>query len=294
MLTSEQLKKYHEQGFISVEGAIPLEVLEKLNLATEQILEGARGLTESNELYDLEETHKPDSPRVRRLKSPFLHWSAFSDLVRQPFILDIVESILGPDLRLYNHKMNIKAPRFGAAVEWPQDWAFYPHTNDQGLAVGIYLDDVTERNGPVLMLPGSHKGPTFNHHVGGYFCGAIDPDTSELDFSSAVPLTGPAGTMTIHHVRTVHGSDINRSSEARRFIIQGYFASHAWPLIGYMKNFELEVFNSMIVRGKSTLSPKLADVPICMPLPGPINSGSIYENQYTLENRYFGKIENSA
>ena len=59
---------------------------------------------------------------------------------------------------------------------------FYPHTNDDVLAIGVMLDDMTEENGPLLIMPGSHKGPTYDHHSNGFFAGAIDPDTVHLIF----------------------------------------------------------------------------------------------------------------
>ena len=51
--------------------------------------------------------------------------------------------------------------------------------------------------GPLMVLPGTHRGPTWDHHAEGQFCGALDPNATGLDFSKAVPLTGPAGSMTI-------------------------------------------------------------------------------------------------
>ena len=68
----------------------------------------------------------------------------------------------------------MKSAEYGSPVEWHQDWAFYPHTNQDVLAVGILLDDMDPDNGPVLVLPGSHKGPVYDHHSFGAFCGAID------------------------------------------------------------------------------------------------------------------------
>ena len=46
--------------------------------------------------------------------------------------------------------------KYGSPVEWHQDWAFYPHTNDDLLAVGVMLDDMELENGPLLVLPGTH------------------------------------------------------------------------------------------------------------------------------------------
>ena len=53
----------------------------------------------------------------------------------------------------------------------------------------------------------------------GKFCGAMDPGRHEVDYRAAVPLTGQAGSITIHHVRAVHGSAPNRSSQARRLLL---------------------------------------------------------------------------
>ena len=112
----------------------------------------------------------------------------------------MLTSLVGPDIRLHNSKLNTKAPGGGAAVEWHQDWAFYPHTNDDMLAVGVILSDIEIDNGPFLVIPGSHKGPTLSHMSNGVFGGAIDPDDPAFDVSKAVALTGKAGSMSVHHV----------------------------------------------------------------------------------------------
>jgi ectoine hydroxylase-related dioxygenase (phytanoyl-CoA dioxygenase family) len=44
-------------------------------------------------------------------------------------------------------------------VELHQDWAFYPHTNSDLVAMGFFLDDVTTENAPLLVWPGTHADP---------------------------------------------------------------------------------------------------------------------------------------
>ena len=289
-LSKTQLEQYHEEGFTLIEEALPAEMLAEMLQLTEEVVQAASGLTENDERYDLEETHSPEEPRVRRLKSPFEHWKFFDDFLRSDVALDPVEQILGPNIRLYNNKMNMKAPGYGAAVEWHSDWAFYPHSNDAGLALGVYLDDVTEQNGPMMIIPGTHKSGVIDHHSKGYFCGAIDPVKTPLDFDNAVPLMGPAGTMTLHHVRAVHGSALNHSDKPRRLLLQGYFAADAWPLRGFRPGQSFDEFNDLIVRGEPTLEPRLEDVPVRMPYPEAPHQGSIYENQHILEHRYFESV----
>jgi phytanoyl-CoA hydroxylase len=223
---------------------------------------------------------------VRRIKEPHDVHPAFREIAFSKRIADILTPLIGTTsgIRFQTGKLNMKSAGHGAAVEWHQDWAFYPHTNDDLLAIGLYLDDCGPDNGPLMVIPGSHTWPILDHHVDGVFCGAIDPSTANIDFSKAVALTGKAGSMTIHHVRMVHGSALNTSERPRRLLLFQYTAVDAFPLLGIPS---WEKFNANIVTGKPTTEPRLAPVPARIPLPTAIFEGSIYENQRTLVNRYF-------
>ena len=186
------------------------------------------------DVYDLEPGHTPATPKVRRIKLPHTHTPVFWELANYRPMVAILEQLLGPSgVRLQSSKINLKAPHYGSPVEWHQDWAFYPHTNDDMLAVGVMLDDAFLENGPLLVVPGSHKGPTWDHHSNGYFCGAMDPTRKDVDFESAVPLTGKAGSMSFHHVRMVHGSAQNVSDKPRRLLLYEFSAGDAFPLDGH-------------------------------------------------------------
>jgi ectoine hydroxylase-related dioxygenase (phytanoyl-CoA dioxygenase family) len=150
------------------------------------------------------------------------------------------------------------------------------------------LDDMMMENGPLLVLPGSHRGPVFDHHSDGCFSGAIDPSGVDLDFSKADALTAPAGSMSFHHVRLVHGSAQNTSQRPRQLLLYEYAAADAWPLLG-IKSFE--EFNSRLVSGAPTITPRLAPVPVRMPFPPAPRQGSIYEVQTQAKTRYFAVKE---
>ena len=72
-----------------------------------------------------------------------------------------------PNIRHHHTKLNNKAPGGGAQVEWHTDWGFYPHTNDDILEVGVAIDPMTIENGSLMVVPGSHKGPAYDHHENG-------------------------------------------------------------------------------------------------------------------------------
>ena len=161
------------------------------------------------------------------------------------------------------------------------------HRTRTCLAVGILLDDMDPDNGPLMVLPGSHRGPVYDHHSYGAFCGAIDIGQEGLDVSGAREVHGRAGSITIHHARLVHGSGMNKSDRQRRVLFFEYAAADAWPLAGIENLHDLEDFNGRMVHGQPTLRPRLEDVPVKMPLPRAPYQGSIYENQRTLSAQYF-------
>lgn len=294
MISKEQVQFYDEHGYIVVEDVLSAELLQELRLVTDQVVASASELDESSDLLDLEPDHSRQSPRVRRIKRPHLAHEFYRKLCAEACITDVLCELLGPNIRLRSGgKVNMKSARFGSPVEWHQDWAFYPHTNDDVLAAGILLDDMELDNGPLLVMPGTHRGPVYDHHSAGAFCGAMNPTSSDLDFSRAVPLTGRAGSMTVHHVRLVHGSELNRSGKPRRLLLYEYTAADAWPMAGVEPLTDFNEFNNRIVRGNPTHIPRVEAVPIRMPFPKAPYQGSIYENQRTLTNNYFDhQVEN--
>ncbi|HEX6144141.1 MAG TPA: phytanoyl-CoA dioxygenase family protein, partial [Geminicoccaceae bacterium] len=73
MITRQQVESYRENGFVVVEGVLAPDEVSELRRVTDEMVEGARGLTAHTEVYDLEDTHRPDDPRVRRIKFPDRH-----------------------------------------------------------------------------------------------------------------------------------------------------------------------------------------------------------------------------
>jgi ectoine hydroxylase-related dioxygenase (phytanoyl-CoA dioxygenase family) len=290
MLTREQVQSYRRDGYLLIEGVLSATELDTLRRVIDGLVEASRSVTAHDHTYDFEPSHSPEEPRVRRIKEPHNVHPAFREIAFSRRIADILTPLIGTTsgIRYQTGKLNMKSAGYGAAVEWHQDWAFYPHTNDDLLAIGLYLDDCGPDNGPLMVIPGSHTWPVIDHHADGVFCGAIDPATTGIDFSKAVALTGKAGSMTIHHVRTVHGSALNTSDRPRRLLLFQYTAVDAFPLLGIPS---WEKFNANIVTGQPTVHPRLTPVPVRFPLPAATFEGSIYENQRSLGTRYFEVYE---
>ncbi|MEP6944197.1 MAG: phytanoyl-CoA dioxygenase family protein [Betaproteobacteria bacterium] len=292
MLGKREVEQYREEGVVVVPDVMNEPTRLRMHQVLADLIEGSRGVSEHTSVYDLEPGHTRDEPRVRRIKTPHLVDSVFREFMRSPKLVGILQALLGQSVRLHGSKLNLKAAHFGSPVEWHQDWAFYPHTNDDLLAVGVMLDDTTVANGAMYVLPGTHKGQIHSHHgADGLFCGAIDPETSELDFSRAIACEGAAGTCSFHHVRLVHGSAQNTSDRSRALLLYEAGAADAFPLLG-VANYD--DFRGRMLCGDDTIVPRVRDAPIRMPFPPAKNQGSIYENQTAGSRRYFGFVDTPA
>lgn len=287
-ITPEQKAFYDENGYLVLENRIPPETLTAIRDEIAKYVEQAKSLSESSPEIDLEDTHTPEDPRVRRIKLPHTHNAVMRDLMYSDRVLAPARDLIGPSLRLHTTKLNMKSAGFGAAVEWHQDFAFYPHTNDDVLAIAVIIDDMAEENGPLMVFPGSHNGPIHNHHVDGVFAGAMDLAACGFDMADAVPLMGPAGSISIHHGRIVHGSALNRSDRDRRLLFYEMMAADAFPIMGSMTKWNgIADYNDRLLCGEATLTPRVDSLGARIPAPLPTEEFTIYEVQKRLRSRAF-------
>src|SRR5919201_3006633 len=163
-LTDEQIASYHRDGYLAVPRLIDGARVDELRRLTDAFVERSRGLARSDAVFDLDPRHSATAPIVRGIKNPADHDPLYAWVALESPILDIVTELLGPSLRFHHSKLNLKGSRVGAPVEVHQDAAFYPHSNDDVLAVGLLLDDATAENGAMSVLAGSHRGPIFTHY----------------------------------------------------------------------------------------------------------------------------------
>jgi ectoine hydroxylase-related dioxygenase (phytanoyl-CoA dioxygenase family) len=226
-LTDEQVASYHREGYLALPRFIDPDRVEALRRLTDAFVDRSRSLTRTDAIFDLDPRHTAAAPAVRRIKNPADNDPLYLWVTQESPILDVVSELIGSSIRFHHSKLNLKGGLIGAPVEVHQDAAFYPHSNDDVLAVGLLLDDATAENGAMAVLPRSHRGPIYTHYdTKGRFVGCMrDEDIATLDRSGAVLLDLPAGSIHIHHYRLVHWSAPNTSPGDRRLLINSYCAA---------------------------------------------------------------------
>jgi hypothetical protein len=228
VLTADQRAQYEAEGWLALPGLVDRVWIDRLQAVTAEFVDASRSLTESNPVFDLDAGHSAAEPRLRRLSSPTDLHDTFWEFASQSVVVDVVVDLLGPDVKFHHSKLNFKAARGGEEVRWHQDIQFWPHTNYDLLTVGVFLDDVSPGMGEVGFVPGSHRGPLYDLYDGDRWVGALGADdVARAEVGAARYPTGPAGTITVHSCRTVHGSAPNPSARARPLLLQTYAAADA-------------------------------------------------------------------
>ncbi|MFL5334384.1 MAG: phytanoyl-CoA dioxygenase family protein, partial [Geminicoccaceae bacterium] len=113
MLKPSQIEFYREQGYLLVEDVIEADLLTRLRDAAEAMIEHSRSVRESDAVFDLDEGHSAETPRLTRVKHPHLNVPGFDEVLQQPRIKAVLQALLGPTVRLQTTKLNTKAPGGG-------------------------------------------------------------------------------------------------------------------------------------------------------------------------------------
>ena len=224
-LTPEDLRQYENSGYLFAEGLLQAEEISSL---TDEFRRLARApdLRESEELIT-----EPDSDEVRSIFRVHRLSQVFDWLARDTRILDVARQILGSEAYLHQSRVNLKPGFHGKEFYWHSDFETW-HVEDgmprmRALSASIALTENYPFNGPLMLIPGSHK--TFVPCVGStpqnHYRQSLKkqqygvPDQVSLkrlaDQGGIVAPTGPAGSVVFFDCNTMHGSNSNISPFAR-------------------------------------------------------------------------------
>ena len=276
-LMDEQVAQYHRDGYVVVPGFLDSDVLDRIDREIRQITEDAFSGDDYSKILEVEPETIDGQAAVRRIYNPYDLHDEFRDLAHRAPIVDCVESLIGPNINLQHSKLNMKPPSVGSVVEWHQDLAYFPHTNDDLVTLLIYLDNATEENGCLRVLP-RHHTHFFDHATpDGNFAGMITENLESGRFGEPVSLEAPAGSLIFMHCITPHSSHPNGSDQPRRTLIFEYRAADAFPI--YFGNMtRLAEAIDRPIRGKRAQFARLSGPPPYIPRVGN-NYASLYQLQ---------------
>ena len=176
----------------------------------------------------------------------------YDSLTRDARLVEPAQALIQDEIYVHQFKINVKASFGGDRWEWHQDYIFWQQEDgiprDQLVNAVVYLDDVSEFNGPLICVPHSHKEGVISCSPGGTPAGyEEDPDwvanlTADIKYSvthddvrrlvnryGLRSLHGPAGTVVFFHPNLVHASAMNMSPFERRAVFVTYNSVHNRP-----------------------------------------------------------------
>ena len=254
ILTEAQKDQFWRDGVLVVKDAVTAEQLADLRAVFHGWVEESRAHTDDfgetldgRKRFDLEPGHSADKPALRRVQSPEEVSDVYAEIMRNARTVDICAELIGPAIKFHHGKVNSKLPGAATKVKFHQDFTFQPMTNDDLITALLFVDEVTLENGPLEVVPGSHRGPLYSLWHGGKFTGAVADGVVQEHKDKIVPCTGPAGAVCLMHSSLLHGSAANLSDRPRTLYITTYYAEDAIEL---SPNALPSRFTHELVRGK--------------------------------------------
>ena len=218
MLNNDQVAHYQNQGWVS-----PIDIYDADEIATIR-----------RDLEDAEQTW-PDALSGPGRNNAHLVLPVLDRIAHETRILDAVEQLIGHDILISSTTLFIKEPHTKGFVSWHQDARYVGLEPHNWVTAWLAITDVTEENGCMYMLPGSHQQPLVEHDdtygednilTRGQTIHGVDEDKT-------VPVLLKAGQLSLHHPRVIHGSGANMSAKRRiGFAIQSYIGGDVEQVYG--------------------------------------------------------------
>jgi hypothetical protein len=161
---------------------------------------------------------------------PHLLFPWVDEIVHAPEILDAVEDLIGPDIRLFHLSVWPKDPGTGTYVSWHQDATYFALDPICHVTAWVALTDAPVESGCMEVVPGSHRLGQLRH------ADMQDTDNllsrgqtlaTEVDRSRTAYMAVKAGQFSLHHTHLVHNSRPNRSAQRRVGLGISYIPTHA-------------------------------------------------------------------
>ncbi len=237
MITNSDAARYAQDGFLILPAAVDEAGLKRISDRVE-------GLTRENHPGHVLEKH---AQTYRAMHGCHLYDDTFRELIRWPMFVRVAEKLLGDRVYLHQLKINLKQPFCGESWPWHQDLIYWRNEDlipgDAMISAMIYLDDVTDFNGPLFFIPQSHHSGCIESNTNvdspdGWEGNVSANLTYQVDQKTVTALAmqhgmvntkGPRGTVVWFHGNLVHASPENISPYPRRLAILTYNAVSNCP-----------------------------------------------------------------
>jgi len=227
-LSDEQVEYFHEHGYVSGIKLLNDQQINQLNRELAEVMDPNH--PDHDLFYEFHSNESTDPDRI--VFHSLGHWRmtpGFHDILWNPAFLMAAHQLLGEKgVRFWHDQLFCKPAKHGGVVAWHQDFSYWTRTTPmQHLTVWVGLDDVSQENGCLQYIPGSHRWgllekPVLTGDMVGLKAFLNEEQTKQLDHPT--PIEMKKGFASIHHPLLVHGSFENNSDRPRRAFVLNVFA----------------------------------------------------------------------
>ena len=259
-LRPDQIDHYREHGYVVVPGVLDDDEIQRYRdraraISHGDVPDGARNRVVNDIAFAKGQLPMPDDPEnaVWKIINPDRFDPLFAESLRFPKVLDAVESLIGEDILAFLLMCIYKPPGVpGSEHPFHQDQLYFPFGPwDQCVGVWIPLDPVSEANGTLTVVPGSHRMEVARHgtregiNFGAFAAEGIEGNPEFHD--KAVALDLPPGDCVLFSTRTLHRTGGNRTQGHRRVITLHMASARCKPTA----ELSLEEYGFTSVRGRT-------------------------------------------
>jgi ectoine hydroxylase-related dioxygenase (phytanoyl-CoA dioxygenase family) len=240
-ITPEHERQFREEGFFVLKDAVPPGDLDTLRGECQRFIDERDREMDRLGVDKLDLDHRGSRYFVHAFgKSPMVERFLSSELMVQ-----VAQAALGDTVYLFNEQYVVKAAEQGMRFSWHQDSGFIDHPHRPYLTCWIALDDVSEANGTVYLLPYSRAGTrdVIEH--------ARDEESNDLvgyfGDDPGDPVIVPAGSIACFSTTLLHRSGPNTTDSVRRVYVAQYSAE---PILSEDGSQPLRLAEPLLVEGK--------------------------------------------
>lgn len=217
MLTNEQVRQYHDEGYTLVTGLFEQEEIERFRQAFDELEEIVSPVERGKPRLQVEKDLDRGRARLRMIE-PLIDLSpTFKELTEDSRIVSMAEDIFCEGAYLFEDKLNYKPARVGSGFPLHQDRSYWMKYSRNLLSFFIHIDDAPLETGPMKLIPGTQKQDILKTGGEGHY---ITNEAAERD--QMLTFESKAGDVLIFHCLTAHESDPNQSDQDRRAIVLSY------------------------------------------------------------------------
>lgn len=218
-LSKEQMKSFDENGYLFLEKFFNESEVAAMRTELSKLMEAKK------DSEDKRVIREPESQEVRSIFEVHELDDYFLSLSREQRLVDVLNQLLGSEVYIHQSRINLKSGFNGKEFYWHSDFETW-HVEDgmpnmRAISCSITLTENTPFNGPLMLIPGSHKyfvscvGETpeanYEKSLRRQELGVPDKEslTKLADQGGIVAPTGPAGSVILFDCNIMHGSNSN-------------------------------------------------------------------------------------